>query len=74
MSTIYKTNEWKNGKKQDYYHNEYREEGDNIVKYKCNRHKEFDGRENNWETSERVVNRWNKNDSNMPDWLRNHFK
>lgn len=74
MSTIYKTNEWKGHGKQNYYHNEYRDEGDSVTKYHCNRHKEFDGRENNWETSERKVESWNKSDTNMPDWLKNYIK
>lgn len=74
MSTIYKTGEYKVNKKQDYYHNEYRDEGDSVVKYRCNRHKEFDGHENNWETSEKKIQSWDKNDSSMPDWLRSHIK
>lgn len=74
MSDKYSTREWKGYGKQNYYHNEYRLEGDSINKYSCNRHKEFDGHENNWVTSERKVDSWHKNDSNMPDWLRDKFK
>lgn len=71
MSTIYTTNEWNGYGKQNYYWNEYRLEGNSIVK--CNRHKFFDGNENNWEESETEVESWNINDSNLPDWLREYI-
>ena len=73
MSTIYTTNEWNGYGKQNYYWNEYRLEGNSIVKYKCNRHKFFDGNENNWEESETEVESWNINESNLPNWLREYI-
>lgn len=67
---LYVTNEWKGYGKQNYYHNEYEREGDEVVKYKCNRQKSFDGRESSWHESRRKVDSWSIDDSSMPDWLR----
>jgi hypothetical protein len=72
--TIYTTNEWKGYGKQNYYWNEYRQEGDTVEKYKCHRQKFFDGDENNWETEEELLESWNVNDTDMPEWLRQYLK
>lgn len=72
MEVIYTTQERK-GYGKEYYHNEYRDEGDKIVKYKCCRIKFFDGNENTWETEEEVVESWEKDDPNMPAWLRDYL-
>ena len=73
MKTIYSTNEWKGHGKQNYYHNEYRQEGDEVSQYKCHRQKGFDGRESSWSKDERKVNSWKTDDPNMPDWLHKHI-
>lgn len=73
MKTIYTTNEWKGYGKQNYYWNEYRLDGDTVYKIKCNRFKYFDGDENVWESEEKQVESWAKDDPNMPDWLHNYL-
>ena len=70
---VYRTKEWKGFGKQNYYWHEYRKEGSRIAKYKCHRRKFFDGKENNWDTDEEFVESWEKNDWNVPEWLKKFF-
>lgn len=73
METIYTTKEYKGYGKQNYYHNEYRQEDDVVTKVKCHRQKFFDGQENNWDYDETEVDSWNTKDDDMPDWLNNYI-
>ena len=45
---LHSTREYKGSGKQNYYHNEYIDEGDRVVKYKCHEFRAFDGKENTW--------------------------
>ena len=67
---IYCTNEWDGHAKQSYYHNEYRQEDDTILKVKCGRQRYFDGEESAWHETERVVDKWKTDDPSMPSWLK----
>lgn len=74
MGLLYETREWKGHGKNEYYHNEYRQDGNIIKKFKCRIGKFFDGKENNWESSEKLIDSWTKNDPNMPEWLKKLVK
>ena len=69
MSTIYTTNEWKGHGKQNYYWNEYRLQGDTVFKFKCHRQKFFNGDENEWMKDEDLVESWEKDSPDLPEWL-----
>lgn len=70
MGLLHSTREYNGYGKQNYYHNEYVEEGDRVVKYKCHDFKSFDGKENSWHKERTVMDCWKKDDPDMPDWLR----
>ncbi len=73
MSVIYATNEWSGVGRQNYYWNEYRREGDMVLKFHCHRQKFFDGDENVWDRDETQVDSWDIDDSSMPEWLREYL-
>ena len=71
---IYETNEWKGYGKQNYYWNEYRQENDKVVKYRCHRQKSFDGKESNWSKEETIMDSWILEDPNLPEWLKQYIQ
>lgn len=71
--TIYVTGEWPCHGKQHYGWNEYRLEGDRVVRYKCYRQKVFDNDEGGWIKRERVDVSWEIDDPNIPEWLRKYI-
>ncbi|MGO4958923.1 hypothetical protein ACTQ5B_01955 [Bifidobacterium pseudolongum] len=73
MSVIYTTNEWSGVGRQSYCWNEYRREGDMVLKSRCHRQKFFDGDENVWDRDETQVDSWDIDDSAMPEWLREYL-
>lgn len=73
MSAIYVTNEWKGYGKQNYYWNEYRLEGNRVCKYRCHRRKHFDGNENEWLRDEKLVESWDKDSPDIPEWLKQYL-
>lgn len=73
MATIYSTKEYKGYGKQNYYHNEYRVEDEEVSKVKCHRQKFFNGDENEWSNDERVEQTWSLDDPDLPEWLHKYL-
>ena len=70
---IYRTNEWAGHTNGSTYWNEYRLEGNEVVKYKCFSMKIFDGDENYTSEGEEQVDSWALDDPSMPEWLRQYL-
>lgn len=68
--TIYTTEEYNGYGKQNYYHNKYKLKDGKVAKFKCHRFKSFDGDESQWEENERLVESWDVDDPDMPEWLK----
>ncbi len=68
---LHTTQEWSGYGKQNYYYNQYRLKDNTVYRFKCNRFKHFDGKENEWVNDERLDAKWDIDDPNMPEWLKN---
>ncbi len=66
---IYSTDEYKGYGKQNYYNNDYYQDGDEVTKVKHNRCKVFNGDENEWVESDNVIEKWKIDSPDMPEWL-----
>ncbi len=74
MKRIYKTkNEWSGYNKHSYYHNEYYQDGNEIIQFLCSRVKIFDGHENEWREGKKESNRWKIGDPLLPEWIRKYL-
>lgn len=73
MSTIYVTDQWKGFGKQNYFWNEYRFESGKVFKFKCHKHKHFDGDENAWLENEELIESWEITDPAIPEWLNQYI-
>ena len=71
---IYRTNEYKGYGKQNYYNNDYYQDGDEVVKVKHNRHKHFDGHENEWVESDTEIEKWMTDSPDLPEWIRKYLR
>lgn len=70
---IYRTNEYEGYGSHNTYWYEYRLEGNTVYKYKCHEYKMFNGEENECDTTDKLVESWDINDNNMPDWLKKYL-
>ena len=59
--------------KQNDYRNEYRLEGNEVIKIKCHRQKVFDGHESSWEEDEHAEESWAADSPGLPEWLRRYL-
>ncbi len=68
--TVYTTCDHMRDGNRRYYHNEYRTEGEEVVKYICHQQMNLDDKGEKWLTLEESVDSWNYDDPDLPELVR----
>lgn len=71
---IHSNKEYPGYGEKNYFRYDYYLENDCVVKYKVNRYKVFNGKENEWYEKKTKIEIWNVDDSTIPDFIQEKLK